>query len=198
MRSSPPVSCHPEFRPRVVNGYAVAGICLLRLGRVRPAGLPGDGWGLSSENAAHRYAVEWDSPSGPTTGVYIARRDSGSVFNVVAGGRAFPGTHGRAAFDVTETDTDLSIRLATADGSIKVDVAGTVQPDGWWGGSELFENVTAATAFFRNGCDGYSPARGGGYEGMRMCSDVWRLHPVVITRALSSVYDAVSGRRRHT
>src|SRR5690242_8636498 len=94
----------PGFRPQLVNGYAVAGICLLRVGQVRPSVLGFGDWGLCSENAAHRYAVEWDSPSGPTTGVYIARRDSGSVLNVLAGGRVFPGAHGRATFDVTETD----------------------------------------------------------------------------------------------
>jgi hypothetical protein len=179
----------PGFRPQLVHGYAVAGICLLRVGQVRPAVLAGRGWGLSSENAAHRYAVEWDSESGPTNGVYIARRDSGSVLNVLAGGRLFPGAHGRATFDVTETDTDLSIGFTTADGSIKVDVAGTVQPHSWWDGSELFESVAAATEFFRNGCDGYSPARGGGYEGMRLRSDTWQLRPVAMSQALSSVYD---------
>jgi hypothetical protein len=180
----------PEFRPQLVHGYAVAGICLLRVGQIRPAAAPGGGWGLCSENAAHRYAVEWDSETGPTTGVYIARRDSGSMLNVLAGGRLFPGAHQRAAFEVDESEADLSIRFTTADGSIKVDVAGTVQPDSWWGGSELFENLAAATEFFHNGCDGYSPARGGGYEGMRLCSDTWRLRPVAMSRALSTVYDS--------
>ncbi|HWI04728.1 MAG TPA: hypothetical protein VNT52_13035, partial [Acidimicrobiales bacterium] len=28
------------FRPLIVHGYAVGGICLIRLGDVRPAGLP--------------------------------------------------------------------------------------------------------------------------------------------------------------
>jgi hypothetical protein len=180
----------PEFRPQLVHGYAVAGICLLRLGQVRPTALPGHGWGLSSENAAHRYAVEWDTESGTATGVYIARRDSDSLLNVLGGGRLFPGAHGRATFDIAENGNDLSVACTTADGTIKVDVAGTVQPDGWWEGSELFDSAPAATQFFRAGCDGYSPARGGGYEGMRLRSDGMQLRPVAITRALSTVYDA--------
>src|ERR1041384_6121900 len=47
------------LRPQLVNGWAMMGICLIRLTQIRPRGLPA--WtGLSSENAAHRIAVEWD------------------------------------------------------------------------------------------------------------------------------------------
>src|SRR5262245_14353375 len=89
------------FRPQVVRGRAVAGICLIRLRHMRPAGLPS--WlGLVSENAAHRVAVEWDTPRGVRSGVYIPRRDSDSLVNVVVGGRAYPGVHHRARFDVDE------------------------------------------------------------------------------------------------
>ncbi|WP_156056250.1 hypothetical protein [Streptosporangium roseum] len=43
------------LRPQQVGRWAVAGIRLIRLGRVRPAWLPG-GVGPRSENAAHRVA----------------------------------------------------------------------------------------------------------------------------------------------
>src|SRR5262245_27551333 len=47
------------FRPKIVNGWGIAGICLIRLAQIRPAGLPQ--WlGVTSENAAHRVAVEWE------------------------------------------------------------------------------------------------------------------------------------------
>jgi len=46
------------FRPKLVNGFAVAGICLIRLKQIRPRGWPAI-LGISSENAAHRIAVEW-------------------------------------------------------------------------------------------------------------------------------------------
>jgi hypothetical protein len=180
----------PGFRPQLVRGWAVAGICLLRLGRVRPTALPGKTWGLGSENAAHRYAVEWDTPAGPASGVYIRRRDSGSLLNVLAGGRVFPGHHGRATFEVVETDTEMHVRYATTDCTTRVDVAGTIQPDGWWQGSELFDSFAAASEFFRRGHDGYSPRRSGRFDGMRLCCDEWRLRPFAIERAVSSVYDA--------
>ncbi|MFD9045434.1 DUF2071 domain-containing protein [Streptomyces zaomyceticus] len=93
----------PEpLRPQVVHGHAVAGICLLRLGKVRPVWAP-EALGPRSENAAHRIAVEWDGPDGVETGVYIPRRDTASRLNAWAGGRVFPGEHGRADFEVHET-----------------------------------------------------------------------------------------------
>ena len=51
------------FRPKLHQGHAIAGICLIRLEEIRPGGLPAL-LGVSSENAAHRIAVEWDEPSG--------------------------------------------------------------------------------------------------------------------------------------
>jgi hypothetical protein len=38
------------FRPQLVDGYAIGGICLIRLKRVRPKLLPIP-WGIGSENA---------------------------------------------------------------------------------------------------------------------------------------------------
>ena len=48
----------PPLRPARVGGYGVTGICLIRLGGIRPAGMPA-ALGVTSENAAHRIAVEW-------------------------------------------------------------------------------------------------------------------------------------------
>src|SRR5947207_1492248 len=76
----------PEpFRPQVVKGYGVAGICLIRLKRIRPGFLP-PLFGVSSENAAHRIAVEWDADGRVRHGVYIPRRDTDSRFNAILGG----------------------------------------------------------------------------------------------------------------
>src|SRR5205823_3139369 len=53
----------PPFHPKLVRGVAVAGICLIRLRGIRPAFVPS--WlGISSENAAHRMAVEWQDANG--------------------------------------------------------------------------------------------------------------------------------------
>ena len=78
------------FRPQTVNGFGIAGICLIRLKHIRPKGFPA--WlGISSENAAHRIAVEWDADGELRSGVFIPRRDTSSILNAMAGGRIFPG-----------------------------------------------------------------------------------------------------------
>jgi hypothetical protein len=79
------------LRPQLIRGYGVAGICLIRLAAIRPRGLPA-ALGVSSENAAHRIAVEWDEAGQTRRGVYIPRRDTSSRFNVLAGGRLLPGS----------------------------------------------------------------------------------------------------------
>lgn len=81
------------FRPKLHRGHAIAGICLIRLEQIRPA-WPPRFCGLSSENAAHRIAVQWDDPSGKSReGVFIPRRDTGSWLNHFAGGRIFSREH---------------------------------------------------------------------------------------------------------
>ena len=76
-----------KFRPKVHEGFAIAGICLIRLEQIRVKGLPAF-TGISSENAAHRIAVTWEDEGGKTQeGVYIPRRDTDSMLNQLAGGR---------------------------------------------------------------------------------------------------------------
>src|SRR5580692_1939043 len=89
-----------KFRPKLHDGFAIAGICLIRLEEIRLKGLPAFS-GLSSENAAHRIAVEWNGDLGKTQeGVYVPRRDSDSFLNQLAGGRVFPGEHHAAVFKI--------------------------------------------------------------------------------------------------
>jgi hypothetical protein len=92
------------FRPQLIDGVGMAGICLIRLGHLRPVGVPA-ALGVTSENAAHRIAVEWDGPDGRVSGVYIPRRDTSSQLTVLLGGRLFPGEHHRSHFQVSEAGT---------------------------------------------------------------------------------------------
>jgi len=80
------------FRPKLVEGKGIAGICLIRLKEIRPKGLPRQ-IGISSENGAHRIAVEWNDNDEIKEGVYIPRRDTSSRLNSWAGGTIFPGVH---------------------------------------------------------------------------------------------------------
>ena len=73
------------FRPKLVNGAGMAGVCLIRLKHIRPRFLPSF-LGISSENAAHRIAVEWGDAGETKEGVFIPRRDTSSRLNTLLGG----------------------------------------------------------------------------------------------------------------
>src|ERR1700688_2904901 len=75
--------------------------CLIRLKHIRPRFQPAF-LGISSENAAHRIAVEWEQNGQHREGVFIPRRDTSSRLNTLMGGRLFPGEHHRANFRVEE------------------------------------------------------------------------------------------------
>jgi hypothetical protein len=178
----------PErFRLQQVGGAAVAGICLIRLGGLRPAGLP-VGLGLTTENGAHRVAVEWDSAEGLRRGVYILRRDTDSRVTTVVGGRLFPGTHDRAVFDVTETAERLQVAYRSVDGRAQVGV--DVQLADELRGSQLFAETAVASAFFEQGAVGYSPSRRPQrLEGLEIRTSAWRVEATTVTSGHSSLFD---------
>jgi len=180
----------PVFRPVLVNGFSVAGICLIRLGGMRPAGLPR--WvGLGSENAAHRIAVEWDGPDGPQSGVYIPRRDSDSWVNVAVGGRLYPGVHHLASFDVAESRSELRVGFAARDGSAAVKVA--VRVEERLVGSALFADTAAASAFFEGGALGFSATRDPDrFDGLALETNAWQVEPASVVEARSSFFDDAS------
>jgi hypothetical protein len=174
------------FRPKLHDGHAVAGICLIRLENIRPKRFPRM-LGLSSENAAHRIAVIWDDDRGPHEGVYIPRRDTGSLMNHLAGGRLFPGEHQRASFQVEDTDGRISLEMRSADGRVRVDVAGraaTALPAG-----SIFGTVAAASAFFEPGSVGYSAtASGDRLDGVVLTTHTWSVAPLTMDRVFSSYF----------
>src|SRR5260370_22544735 len=78
------------FRPKLIHGMGIAGICLIRLKQMRPRGLPAP-LGFSSENAAHRIAVGGEEHGEYREDVYMPRRSTSSQSNTLFGGRLFPG-----------------------------------------------------------------------------------------------------------
>jgi Uncharacterized conserved protein (COG2071) len=177
----------PPFRPVLVNGYAIAGICLIRLKQVRPSFVPFP-WGLTSGNAAHRIAVEWETDGGCQQGVFIPRRDSDSWLNYVAGGWLFPGEHHRASFTVSETADRLAIAMNSDDGlaSVSVDASvGDRMP-----GSSVFESIDDASAFFKAGALGYSATREPGiYDALELRCQNWHVAPLAVEKVSSSFFD---------
>lgn len=160
---------------------------LLRLGHVRPVRAP-KAFGLRSENAAHRIAVEWDGPDGTETGVYIPRRDTASRLNAWAGGRLFPGEHGHADFEVHETPHHIRVALETRDGDTRVDV--TVAPTDELRGSELFADLAEASRFFRRGAKGFSATRAGHHmDVLEFHTAAWKVEAGRVIGASSSFFD---------
>jgi uncharacterized protein YqjF (DUF2071 family) len=175
------------LRPLTVGGWAVAGICMIRLAQVRPALIPAT-IGLRSENAAHRIAVQWDGPDGPQSGVYIPRRDTGSVLTVLAGGRLFPGVHHLASFQVHESADEVKVAFAARDG--QTSVAAHVRVTDELTDSTLFAGLTDASRFFLAGSVGLSPTRdGAATEAVELVPAGWHLQPAELVAIRSSYFD---------
>lgn len=177
------------FRPQVVSGYGVAGVCLIRLGQVRAQGLPA-AVGFGSENAAHRIAVEWEERGETRHGVYIPRRDTSSALTALFGGSVFPGYHHRASFDVHERGREIRVGMHSTDATVSVDVHVELTEE--LSGSELFGDTDEASAFFASGSCGYSPAGRDRLEGVRLTTEAWEVRPARVISAHSSVMEDVS------
>ena len=178
------------FRPKVVQGAGVAGICLIRLRGIRPSFVPS--WlGLASENAAHRTAVQWDDGGTIREGVYIRRRDTDLWFNTLVGGRLFPGVHHHATFLVDETPDRFAVAVRSDDGV--VDMSVRCHRADQLPASSIFRSLREASAFFEAGSLGYSnadsPSRLDGLE--LRCRD-WQVEPLDVEEAHSSFFDDTS------
>ncbi len=174
------------FRPKLHDGQAIAGICLIRLENIRPRRFPGV-LGLSSENAAHRVAVIWEDDAGPHEGVYIPRRDTGSLVNHLAGGRLFPGEHQRARFRVVEGEKTIELHMRSADGRVEIDVIGSASNH--LAETSSFQSIDEASAFFETGSVGYSvTASGRRLDGINLKTDSWNVAPLAVQHARSSFF----------
>ncbi len=174
------------FRPQLVDGAAIAGICLIRLECVRPMLVPGF-LGLSSENAAHRIAVEWDDHGRPRTGVYIPRRDTGSRFNALVGGRLFPGVHHHTRFTCEERDGNYRIIADADDGGMRLAVH-AVRSDRF-PSTSVFPDLETASQFFSTGSLGWSPGRTADTcDGLELSCEQWRVEPLQMTSLESSFF----------
>jgi hypothetical protein len=170
------------LRPRLVGGFALAGLCVIHLEHVRPTFVP-VGVGVASDNAAHRIAVEWIDTEGITRyGVYIPRRDTDSRLVGFAGARLFPARHSLATFMFRE-DPDGCLHESAADAagllfSISGRTGGRVPP------ASVFGSPAEASAFFESGADAYSPGADEGYlDGVRLDCRCTSLLPLETSHA---------------
>jgi len=174
------------FQPKLIHGYGMAGICLIRLKGIRPTGLPA--WlGVGSENAAHRIAVTWQENGTQKEGVYIPRRDSSSMLNHLVGGRIFPGYHHAARFEVSEGNGNYSIHLESTDGDTRVSVQ--AQRSTTLPATSIFHSLAEASAFFQGGALGYSATpQKGIYDGLELHTQTWHIEPLAVDAVESSFF----------
>jgi hypothetical protein len=146
-------------------------------------------FGIASENAAHRIAVEWTDAKGVLReGVYIPRRDSGSWLNQLAGGRLFPGEHHAANFAVTDRRLHVDLTMRSIDGTVVVRVVGD-DAEGL-PASSCFASLAEASGFFESGSLGYSasndPMRS---DGLILRTEGWRVRALSVSEVYSSYFE---------
>jgi len=176
------------FRPKLHDGEAVVGICLIRLEEIRAKGLP-PLLGLASENAAHRIAVQWTEADGTEReGVFIPRRDTGSALNALAGGRVFPGEHHYAKFHVSDDGHSVQLGMKSQDKEVALRVEGHASEA--WPEASGFASLKEASAFFEGGCVGYSVTEDATrLDGMELKTQLWSVEPFAVTRVESSFFE---------
>jgi uncharacterized protein YqjF (DUF2071 family) len=174
------------FRPHVRSGWAVGGVCFIRLRALRPPHIPGT-LGLTTENVAHRFAVDWDDSDGAHTGVYVPRRDTDSRVASLAGGRLFPGDYHLAHFEVEDAGSQISIDVTSRDSVTQLSVSAHRADDL---GGALFGSVGQAIEFFRHGSLSYSPGTEPGVlDGVGLDCSMWEAQPVSVDKMTSSLFD---------
>ncbi|MCP1996090.1 DUF2071 domain-containing protein [Flavobacterium sp. HSC-61S13] len=172
------------FRPKIYKGKAIVGICLIRLKSIKPKGWP-DFLGVSSENGAHRIAVEWDEEGETRSGVYIPRRDTSLQLNALIGGKLFPGKHNFAKFNVSENDGNYHIAFKSDDDTeIAIEASETKN----FNKQSVFETIENASVFFEAGDLGYSPNKSN-FEGLKLKTYSWKVQPLNVARIKSSFFE---------
>jgi hypothetical protein len=174
----------PPFKPKIYRDKAIVGICLIRLRNIKPKGLP-DFVGISSENGAHRIAVEWDESGETKSGVYIPRRDTSLKLNTFIGGRIFHGRHYFAKFNVEESSGNYRIDFKSSDNTeILIEATETK----FFNDKSIFETLNNASDFFKEGELGYSPNKEK-FDGLRLKAYKWEVKPLDVSRVKSSFFE---------
>lgn len=178
-----------RFRPKLVRGKAIVGVCLIRLEKIRPKGMPGF-IGISSENSAHRIAVEWQADDGKACeGVFVPRRDTGSRLNALAGGRLFPGVHHHSVFSVKDDAGQISIRIVAKDIEEPL-VELEVRETNLFPETSVFKSLSESSEFFEAGCIGYSSRpESATLDGLLLKVSDWSVTSLEVNRVQSAFFD---------
>ena len=175
------------FRPKIYEGKAIVGICLIRLKNIKPKGFP-NFLGVSSENGAHRIAVEWDEKGRINEGVFIPRRDTSLRLNALIGGRLFPGKHHLAKFNVLEENDNYHIDFISSD---KTRISIDAKEAEFFDAKSIFKTLENVSNFFEKGSIGYSPNKEK-FDGLKLETYKWEMKPLEVSDVKSSFFEDTS------
>ena len=173
------------FKPRLINGYGLGGICLIRFKKMRPTWLPSI-VGTSSENGTHRFCVEWKENGKLYNGVYVKKRFTNSRLHEFGGEKIFPGKLVFSDFKVSEGKGHYSISFKSNNGEYAhVEAYETHQ----FPKSSLFKTIEEASEDFRKDQIGYSPdGKKNQFKGVKLNTDNWEVSPLCLKNCKSSLF----------
>ena len=162
------------------HGHAIVGICLIRLeNSLRPQGVPSV-LGVSTENMAHRVAIQYPANGGLRPGVFIWRRETDQRLIQMLGGRHFPGVHHPADFQIVETHNRLAMDVISDDGQSDVHFSAYASEE--WQPTPGFNSFNEVSDFFRKGDCGFLvlALRGDELEGLQLKTLKWNMVPMQV------------------
>ena len=176
------------IKPKLFNGKASAGVCLIRMGNIRPAFVKPE-VGITAENAGHRIAATYTNAAGEEVdGVYAPFRHTSSRLAVAMSGTLFPGIQRPATFTSLEANGNFKVNMNSKDTLVNVDVD-LVDESEWK--SELFPTFAEASEAYRNGKVALSPVGSKGNlktEPLKLEHVYWDIKPAHINYAFASSF----------
>ena len=172
-----------EFKPKLIHGFAIGGICQVSLSDMRPNGLPVIA-GTKSHNAAHRIAVI--SPAGE--GDYIPRRDTNSILNSISGGRIFPGIYMKSDFKVINEGDNYIVEIKDKYNKIIMYINCSISEE--LDQMSIFESVDEVSSFFKSGNIGWSPKKQNGeFDVIELKTVGWKMEPLKVNDHFSAYFN---------
>lgn len=173
--------------PIVINGFASAGICLLRLKNIGVKYSPSI-FRITSENAAHRFLIKYKEGDKEVHGVYIPRRDTDSTLNVLLAGKLFSWPHYPANFQVQEANGKYSLKMQSEDLDTSLLVEAKLSDT--FPSDSMFTSVDHASECFRDCPVGISPSsHAGRFKKIRLQTKTWSVKPLEVINLRSSFYE---------
>jgi hypothetical protein len=143
---------------------------------------------ITSENAAHRFLVKYKDGDKEIQGVYIPRRDTDSMLNVLLAGKIFSWPHYSAHFQVDEANGNYTVAMQSKDSysslSVEAQLTNTFPSD------SMFDCIDHASGCF-HGCPiGLSPSTTPNrFKTIRLKTKTWAVKSLRIQKLQSSYFE---------